>query len=144
MKTKIDFPNIEISHCVRASRRAIWEVLTDTTHWPAWGPSVVQVRCSDRPIRKGSRGLVKTSLGLWVPFVITDFKDERYWSWRVFGIRATGHRVEEVTQGLCRLTFEVPIFGAPYVVVCRQAIVRIATMLEDEIPSAVSVKAGGE
>jgi hypothetical protein len=69
-------------------------------------------------------------LGLWVPFVITDFEIDRYWSWRVLGIRATGHRVERLAEGLCRLTFEVPIFGAPYVIVCREAVARIAKTLE--------------
>ena len=125
MKTRIGFPNIEIIRCVKASRGAFWYVLTDTTRWPAWGPSVVDVLCSDYRIRKGSRGRVKTALGLWVPFVIADFELERYWSWRVFGIRATGHRVEKLAEGLCLLTFEMPIFGAPYAIVCREAILLI-------------------
>ena len=133
MKTTIHFPNIEISQWLKAPPGAIWEVLTDTACWPAWGPSVVDVECSDRRIHEGSWGRVKTALGLWVPFVITDFEPERYWSWRVLGVPATGHRVEQVTEGLCRLTFEVPLFGAPYIMVCRKAISRIAAVLEGSL-----------
>jgi hypothetical protein len=99
--------------------------------WPACGTSVVDVLCSNHRIWKGSRGRVKTALGLWVTFVITDFERERYGSWRVFGTRATGHRVEKLAEGLCSLTFEVPIFGAPYMIVFREAIARVANMLED-------------
>jgi len=130
MKTRISFPNVEISRCIKASPEALWDILTDTTRWPTWGPSVVDVQCPHKRIQKGSRGRVKTALGLWIPFLVTDFELERYWSWRVFGVRATGHRVEKCAEGLSRLTFEVPLLGAPYVIVCRGAISRIADILE--------------
>jgi len=134
MKTRIIFPNIEVSQRVKAPQGALWDLLTDTTRWAEWGPSVVHVFCSDRRIQKGSQGRVKTALGLWVPFVITHFEPERYWSWQVFGIPATGHRVDALGRGLCRLAFEVPLFGAPYVMVCREAIIRIASMLRNCSP----------
>jgi hypothetical protein len=56
-------------------------------------------------------------------------EDGRYWSWRVFGIPATGHRVDQVSKGVCRLVFEVPVFGAPYVIVCCIALHRIVRLL---------------
>ena len=41
-----------------------WNLLTDTIQRPRWGPSVREVTCSDRFIRKGSDGLVRTAIGL--------------------------------------------------------------------------------
>jgi hypothetical protein len=34
-----------------------------------------------------------------------------------------------VAEGTCRLVFQVPFFGAPYVVVCYVALHRIARLL---------------
>jgi hypothetical protein len=126
---RINLPNIETGRRVNASPEALWEVLTDTTRWMLWGPSITAVECPDRYIRKGSAGQVRTSLGLWLPFLVTDFVDGKYWSWRVVGIRATGHRVEALGANMCRVVFEVPIFAAPYIIVCRAAVKRIAGML---------------
>ena len=77
-----------------------------------------------------SLGRVQTALGVWVPFVITDFNDGLYWSWKVSGIHATGHRVEQVDYKKCRLIFEVPWFAAPYVTVCKIAAERIEKLLK--------------
>lgn len=123
-------PYIETSGIVNASCTVLWDLLTDTSRWVEWGPSVLAVKCSERYIQLGSKGRVRTAVGLWVPFTITEMDDGRYWSWHVFGVPATGHRVDRVGKGICRLVFQVPIFAAPYIIVCQIALYRIGRILK--------------
>ena len=126
------FPYIETSGIVNASCTTLWDLLTDTSSWVKWGPSVLAVECSERYIQLGSRGRVRTALGLWAPFAITEMDDGRYWSWHVFGVPATGHRLDWVGKDVCRLVFQVPVFAAPYVIVCRIALHRITQILKSQ------------
>ena len=126
---KIAFPYLEISRVVGASSNRAWELLTDTYTWKEWGPTVLGVQSSDRHIKKGSHGRVKTALHFWVPFRITDLESGMYWSWRIFGINATGHRVEPLDQSSCRLVFQVPLWAAPYLLACKIALDRIDQLL---------------
>ncbi len=103
----------------------VWNVLIDTEAWPAWGPSVTAVRAPNRYLRGGDRGHIRTVLGAWLPFEVSEFDRGHYWRWRVAGIPATGHRVEELTEAQCRLVFEVPVLAAPYAAVCALATRRI-------------------
>jgi hypothetical protein len=66
---------------------------------------------------------------MWVPFVVTHFVPGRYWAWKVGGINATGHRVDAIDAGSCRLTFEVPFWAAPYSVICLWAIIRVRNIV---------------
>ncbi|MFZ5908302.1 MAG: SRPBCC family protein [Nitrospirota bacterium] len=127
---RIAAPFSEIGSVLHASPGEVWDLLTDTSRWHEWGPSVKAVDCMDRYILKGSRGRIKIPLGIWVPFVITDFEDTRYWSWRIFGIQATGHRIEPLDDVSCNLFFSVPALGAPYLILCWIAIRRIEAMLQ--------------
>jgi len=111
--------------------QSVWELITDTTRWPEWGPSVTAVVCRDRFIKKGSCGKVKTRLGIWVPFVITHYEDNRYWAWQIWGIPATGHRIEPLDEYRCSLAFEVPAFAAPYLFICWIAINRIEAIIQN-------------
>jgi len=122
----IRFPYLEISRPLDIPCSVIWDVLTDTGRWPQWGPSVAAVRCFPQRIGKGSTGRVKTILGFWVPFTVTDWDEGRSWSWRVSGLPATGHLVEALAPGRCRLAFRVPLWAWPYVLVCKVAMDRIA------------------
>lgn len=126
---KITFPYIEISRVVGAAPKRVWRLLTDTSTWEHWGPSVLAVRSSDRYIKKGSYGRVKTALHFWVPFEVTDLDSGKYWSWRISGISATGHRIEDLDEESCRLVFQVPFWAAPYLVVCKIALDRIVRLL---------------
>lgn len=126
---KIAFPHLEISRVVGAEPERVWHFLTDTFTWDDWGPSVLAVQSSDRYIKKGSHGRIKTALHFWVPFEITDFDSGVYWSWRVLGIKATGHRLERLGESSCRLVFQVPFWAAPYLVVCNIALDRIVRLL---------------
>lgn len=128
----ISFPNAKISRTFRSPCGEIWELLTDTTTWPQWGPSVKSVDSRDRFINKETRGRVKTAGGMWLPFSITAFEEGRFWSWNVAGIPATGHRLEPQRDGLCKLTFEVPLIAAPYTYICKIALDRIAGILENK------------
>ncbi len=126
---RIAFPYLEISRVVGASPNRVWALLTDTTTWEEWGPSILAVRSSDRYIRKGSCGQVKTAFGFWVPFQVTDLDSGKHWSWQIFGISATGHRIERVDAASCRLVFQVPIWAAPYLIVCKIALNRFVQLL---------------
>ena len=112
-----------------SSPNKVWELLTDTFAWEEWGPSIISVRSSERYIKKWSHGRVKTALRLWVPFQITDLDSGKYWSWSIFGVSATGHRIERLDEKSCRLVFQVPIWAAPYLIICKIAIDRIVQLL---------------
>ena len=126
---KISFPHIEISRVVGASPNRVWHLLSDTFTLEDWGTSVLAVRSSDRYIQKGSHGRVKTALHFWVNFEITDLDFGKYWSWRISGINATGHRLERLDERSCRLVFQVPFWAVPYLVVCKIALDRIVRLL---------------
>ena len=105
-------------------------MLTDTTKWRLWGPTVRSVTCSDRYIHKGSTGKVCTPLGLWVPFLITEYEHENFWTWKVAGLRATGHRLIPFNTNSCIVAFELPLSWLLYVIVCRVALKRMSKLLE--------------
>ncbi len=121
----VHLSHLEVSRMIDAPAGAVWDLLTDTSRWPEWGLSIRAVDCPERYIRGGTRGRVKTVLGTWVPFVITDYRNGHYWSWKVFGLSATGHRVDPLLDSRCLLAFTVPPAAAPYLTVCRIAMLRI-------------------
>ena len=120
--------NIQVSEIIDSSVEHAWRILIDTRCWPEWGPSVKAVDCAERYIRKGSTGRVLTALGFWANFEITDFEEGSYWAWRAYGIAATGHRVQPLGSHRYRVSFEVPLFAAPYALICKLALRRIAKM----------------
>ncbi len=121
---------LKISRDIRSSCERLWSLITDTTQWPHWGPSVAAVECEDRFFRFASEGKVRTIAGFWVPFQITGYEEKRHWSWRVSGIPATGHRIEPSGPDSCRLVFEIPLLASAYAPVCMLALKRIAGILE--------------
>lgn len=118
-----------VTRVVAASPEAAWELLTSTRTWPRWGPSVVAVEPSDGTIHAGMRGRVRTPVGVWLPFRITNCDPPRTWGWSVGPIPATSHTVEAVPGG-CRIGFAVALPALPYLVVCQVALGRIAALLE--------------
>jgi len=71
--------------------------------------------------------------------MITEFVDGYYWSWHVYGIRATGHRVEYEGLERCNVIFEVPMLAAPYLLVCHLALNRIEKLIaHQEFSTATS------
>jgi len=112
-----------VSREIHASPARVWELLVDTERWPEWGPSVRDVDAPTRYITRGTTGHVRLPGGFRVPFEVTACED-RTWRWRVARIPATGHRVRERGEG-CVAAFEVPLYAAGYVPVCRRALSRL-------------------
>ncbi len=127
---EIASPYAKVSRRISAPAGDVWRVLTDTRLWPSWGPSVRNVECTERYVNAGSTGRVRLISAIWVKFVVTDFVQGRYWSWRVLGIQATGHWVEPLGDSRCRAGFEIPLFAAPYTVICWVALKRISKLAE--------------
>jgi len=115
---------VSVGRDLAVSPDVAWDMLTRTRFWPGWGPSVSAVEPTDARIGPDSTGRVRTAVGVWLPFAVTDWDEGRSWSWRVAGLPATGHRVEPTATG-CRVSFDVPAVAAPYLVVCRIALGRI-------------------
>ena len=122
--------HISVGKMFSTAPHILWDLITDTTQWPRWGPTVKAVRCSQRHIGKDSRGQVLTAVGVWLPFVITDFEPECFWSWKVASISATGHRIQPADGG-CNLWFDIPIIAAPYFIICQVALNRIQNLLSE-------------
>ena len=126
---KISKTHIDVGKIFFTSPHTIWDLITDTYQWPRWGPTVKAVRNSERHICKGSEGQVLTAVGIWLPFVISDYEDESFWSWKVASVPATGHRLQPADTGGCYLWFEVPIIAMPYVLICQLALNRIEDLI---------------
>lgn len=130
-----DGRRLVVDRVVAADADTAWRVLTDTERWPEWGPSVTAVRSRDRYIESGSHGEVQVAGGPWVPFEVDTCGDYR-WTWRVAQIPATGHAVTPLGDERSRVAFEIPLLAGGYAVVCRRALDRIATIVENEDISA--------
>jgi hypothetical protein len=120
---------ISIGKFYDASTPIVWDLITDTFQWPRWGPTVKRVDSTDRFIRKGTRGRVLTAVGIWLPFMIVEYKHRSFWSWKVGSINATGHRIQVAEAGGTCLWFEIPLIAAPYSLVCRMALDRIEKLI---------------
>ena len=124
---------MQVKMRINAPIKTVWKILTDTQLWAGWGPSLKAVDCPQRFITAGAKGRVKTSLGPWLPFVITRCEAPCYWKWAVAGIPATGHRLNELGPGRCELIFEMPLAVFPYALICRRAAKSIARLAEDDV-----------
>lgn len=120
---------LSVGRFVRAPPSEAWALISRTGSWPRWGPSVSAVEPPDLELSLGLHGRVRTPLGLWPPFQITDLDPPRSWAWSVLLIPATSHTVEPAPSG-CRVSFSVPAAGVAYLAVCRLALERIAELLE--------------
>jgi uncharacterized protein YndB with AHSA1/START domain len=121
---------LTVDRVIAASPEAAWELLADLGAWPQWGPSITRAEL-DQPyeeLTSGATGVVQTSLGVRVPFVVTDFEPGRYWAWKVAGVSATSHRVEPVDDGV-RISFGVPWWAPAYLTVCSLALRRLEKLL---------------
>lgn len=121
------YGRIAVSKNINATPEQIWDLLTDTTKWPEWGPSVKAVECQHRFIQPLCKGYVRTFLDIRLPFMITSFQHLESWNWRVGGIEATGHRLESHPDG-CTVIFDMPWWAFPYTIICLLALNRIAKL----------------
>ena len=118
-----------VGRSVRATPAAAWQLISSTDTWSSWGPSVSGVDPPETTIFSGMRGRVRVPLGAWLPFTITVCEAPRVWAWSVLGLPATRHEVHPAPGG-CRVRFGVPVGAPAYLLVCRVALDRIASMLE--------------
>ena len=121
-------PHLDVGRNLPVAPSIAWRLLADSRAWVSWGPSITAVELDPPLVTPGARGRLRSPIGVWVPFEITEVVPGARWSWRVAGVPATGHRVEAAPSG-CRVVFEVPRVAAPYAVVCRLALRRIARQL---------------
>ena len=130
---KISFTDYKASICttIHAPPETVWNIVTDTHLWPIWGPSLQKVACADRTIHLGCTGRLKTPFHFWLPFTITQYTHISYWSWRVGGVEATGHRITKNRDNTSTLCFEMAWWLFPYLLVCRVALNRIAKLAAD-------------
>jgi len=109
---------------------AVWAVLSDTRLWPTWGPSItrVAVEGTDVVVHKGMRGRVCTVFGWTLPFEIDHVEPGKSWTWRVAGVKATGHEVlPDGAQGAW-IVFTMPVWALFYAAVCLWAARKIALL----------------
>ncbi len=111
---------------IPASPERVWELFVDTRRWPEWGPSIRDVATEPSRIEAGSTGHVQTAFGLWLPFAVTRMSAWS-WAWRIGPVQATGHRLIPGDRS-CRVGFEVPVYAAPYLLVCWWALRRIESL----------------
>lgn len=129
MGTALRLPATRVHRDIAAPAGAVWDLLIDVRAWPQWGPSVRRAVLDGDGTRleRGSRGTVWTVAGVRLPFAVCSFEPGRHWSWRVAGVRATGHTVTPRAGG-CRVVFEVPWWAPVYLTVCAVALERIEKM----------------
>ncbi len=118
---------ITVSRTIPAPAADVWDQLVDVRRWPSWGSSVrsAEIDGGGHRIGPDSTGSVTTVVGVSLPFSVTDWVDGTSWRWRVAGLPATGHAVAPIGDDRCRVSMDVPWFGAPYAVVLRLALAAI-------------------
>lgn len=117
---------------IEAPAQTVWALLVDPEKWAVWGPSVRSAVVDDGGLAPGARGKVTTTLGVTLPFEVTAFEPGANWAWKVGGVAATGHSLEPLGPGRCRVGFSVPWPAAPYLAVCRTALRRLDRLATNE------------
>jgi uncharacterized protein YndB with AHSA1/START domain len=51
--------DFSISANINATPQRVWEVLSDGERWAEWTPSVTSVEILDKPLRVGSRAMIR-------------------------------------------------------------------------------------
>lgn len=133
--TTPDGRRLEVSHVLSVPAAEAWDALVDTTRWPEWSPLVNGVEATDRRLRSDTTGRIRVP-GAWLPFRVTSCT-ERRWTWRVTGIPAAGHRVDDLGERRCRIVLELPLHAAGSVPVCLRALENLEALLE---PADASVR----
>lgn len=126
----VNLPFLTIGIEITAPAEAAWVVVTDTHLWSEWRPGIAAVEASERFIRLGTHGWLRTVSGVRVPFLVTEYQSGCRWRWRVGGIPGTAHRVEPIDPLRCRVLFEVPVHAAAALPLCRVAALRIRRLLD--------------
>ena len=121
---------------IEASADSVWPLIAEFRRWPDWGPTVSAVDVEAEHVAPGVSGRVRTPVGVWLPFTITEVVEGRSWGWRVAGIEATGHQLVATGPSTSRVEFTAPTWGAPYVLVLRRGLTRLKHLAETERSAA--------
>jgi hypothetical protein len=124
---------INVWRTIEAPAGVLWELLTDLSRWPEWGPTVRSARLEGEGLAAGARGTVTTVVGLDLGFEITEYSEGTHWAWKVAGLPATDHSVEELSAESCRVGFGVPWPAVGYLTVCQVALHRLEAMALGEM-----------
>ena len=127
---------------IAAPASRVWTLLAEFRYWPEWGPSVQAVDAETEAIAEGLRGRVQTAIGLWLPFEIDRCDPERFWDWKVAGVRATGHRLVPLTADRTRVEFTVSRLFLPYTWVLDRGLRRLARLAETSSEDEPGVREG--
>lgn len=125
-------PHLTLGIDVDAPADVAWDLLVRVDQWPRWGPTVRRATVdggADR-ISAGATGTVWTAPGPPLPFRIEQWRPDgpvRHWSWRVAGVRATGHTVTE-RDGGCRVEFTAPWWAPAYAPVLWLGLRRVRSL----------------
>ncbi len=115
---------------IAAEPAVVWDLISRFEQWPRWGLSVTDVESGHNHVDVGAVGRVKTPLGLWLPFRITNVEPGHSWQWRVAGVAATGHHVAQLGSGGTHVVFTVPWLAAPYLPVVMLSLRRLRRIAE--------------
>jgi hypothetical protein len=125
---------------VEAPSSDVWRLLVDLDAWPQWGPTVSGARLDDgsRRLSAGATGAVRTPVGVWLPFTVTELTEPAgsaaapegvwAWSWRVAGVPATRHEVRATGDRSCVVALGAPVWAAAYLPVLAVGLDRIARL----------------
>jgi len=123
---------------VDAPAPAVWRLLLDLDAWPRWGPTVSAARLDDggRILSPGATGSVRTPVGVWLPFTVTELREGSAgdddvpwsWSWRVAGVPATRHEVRATSTRSCAVAFGAPVWAPAYLPVLAVGLDRLARL----------------
>lgn len=106
--------NFSIQFDVAASPERVWEVMSDCERWAEWTPSVTSVELLDKPMRLGSRALIRQPQIPPGKFRVTALDPGRSFTWAtgVPGIlfAHARHSIEPVPSG-ARVTLALRFDG---------------------------------
>ncbi|NND01479.1 MAG: hypothetical protein HKN91_01705 [Acidimicrobiia bacterium] len=120
---------------IAAPTEIVWDLIARFEHWPDWGTTISKVTVdhdivASEVVAPGVVGRVRTIVGIWLPFEITEVEPGRAWTWRVAGQRATGHSVMPLGASRSRLEFTVGWVLLPYLLPMWLAVRRIRALVE--------------
>ncbi len=123
---------LRVSRTIAAPRDTTWALLTDTDQWSRWAPSITGADLDGvgSVLTAGATGHVRLPGGVSLPFRVTRFEPGGCWEWTVARVPATGHEVRGPDGGPVEVAITVPWWAAPYALVCRIALHRLARVAE--------------
>lgn len=98
--------DFQISIAIEAPPDIVWSVMADVERWHEWTPSVRSIRVLDRPIRVGSRALIRQPKFPPAVWTVTALDAGRSFTWKsgMPGVWVYAHHSVEPTPSGTRAT----------------------------------------